>query len=342
MYTQMKIILPLKTVIELDRTTVFDDISFGLYLSTLRVLDVIVDGCRDVNELLIKTTSSLTELLLNNKRKTEDYKVSKVLEIAGEYLDTSLGEHASELSFYRRFAMLIDIIFTDIDITLSDGEIVAEATKMAQQQSAHYAISWFGRKFDLLLMVKGSKIVMACNEWKSHKTKDQYIHQQSKNFRSNCSILNEIFIKSNRRIDKLVAIDFLGAKGYMYCPSLKDNVSIANTISTLLMPTDITHMKSFKKTLTALFKRRDFMNNSIFTLKKFKAEQELSDVIRSSTSDSAVTLTPLLFFTPKNARVKEAAMMEDQEEYYKKKSTNFLKFLINIISVVLLYITEIH
>lgn len=73
-------------------------------------------------------------------------------------------------------------------------------------------------------------------------------------------------------------------------------------------------MESFKKTLAALFKWERFYEDTIFTLKKCMAEQELSDIVRSSTSDSAVPVTPLLFFTPKNARVKEAAMMEDQEE----------------------------
>jgi hypothetical protein len=47
---------------------------------------------------------------------------------------------------------------------------------------------------------------------------------------------------------------FIDTTGYMYCLTLKDNVYVANTISTLLLPTDITHLESFKKAVEVLFK----------------------------------------------------------------------------------------
>lgn len=125
-------------------------------------------------------------------------------------MDKPIDEQPSELTFYRRFAMLLDFVFSDLDMTLDDGEVVAEATKMAQQQSPHDATSCFGRKIDLLLRIKGLKVGLASNEWKTTKTKHMYIQQQSKNFRSNCSILNGLFIRSSGKINKLVAIDFIG------------------------------------------------------------------------------------------------------------------------------------
>ncbi|KAI9486865.1 MAG: hypothetical protein EXX96DRAFT_466650, partial [Benjaminiella poitrasii] len=160
----------------------------------------------------------------------------------------------SETTFYRRFVMLLDFVFSDLNMTLDDDEIVAEATKMAQQQSVHNVAGCCGRKIDLLFRTKSLKVDLASNEWKSTKTKHMYIQQQSKNFRSNCSILNGLFIRSSGKVNKLVAVDFIDTTGYMYCLELKDNVYVANTISTLLLPTNVTHLKSLKKTVKVLFK----------------------------------------------------------------------------------------
>jgi hypothetical protein len=73
--------------------------------------------------------------------------------------------------------MLLDFVFSDLGMTLDDGEIVAEATTMAQQQSVHNVTSCFGRKINLLLRIKGLKVSLASNERKSTKTKHMYIQQ---------------------------------------------------------------------------------------------------------------------------------------------------------------------
>ncbi|RCH80029.1 hypothetical protein CU098_003805, partial [Rhizopus stolonifer] len=257
-YTEMRHMLLTRQLSELEQNTIFDDITFGLDVPTLQLLDETVDKCHDLNTLLIRITTTMSELLIDNKRKSDSYKMLKVLDIV------------------------------DLDMTLNDGEIVAEATKIAQQQSMHNVTSCFSRKIDLLLRIKGLKVGLASNEWKSTQTKHMYIQQQSKNLRSNCSILNELFIRSNGKVNKLVAINFIGATGYMYCLTLKDNVYIANTISTLLLPTDITHLESFKKTVRVLFKWKDFLGETIYTLKKCMVDQQLSGVVRSSTPDSDI------------------------------------------------------
>lgn len=100
----------------------------------------------------------------------------------------------------------------------------------------------------------------------------------------------------------------------MYCLTLKVNVYVANTISTLLLPTDITHLESFKKTVGVLFKWKDFLRETVYTLKACMVDQQLSGVIRSSTPDSNIPATPSVFFTPKSNRIKEATFAEEQEE----------------------------
>ncbi|KAG1451944.1 hypothetical protein G6F56_007952 [Rhizopus delemar] len=296
-YTEMRHMLLTRQLSELEQNTIFDDITFGLDVPTLQLLDETVDKCHDLNTLLIRITTTMSELLIDNKRKSDSYKMLKVLDIVTEYMDKPINDQASELTFYRRFAMLLDFVFSDLDMTLNDGEIVAEATKIAQQQSMHNVTSCFSRKIDLLLRIKGLKVGLASNEWKSTQTKHMYIQQQSKNLRSNCSILNELFIRSNGKVNKLVAINF-----------------IANTISTLLLPTDITHLESFKKTVRVLFKWKDFLGETIYTLKKCMVDQQLSGVVRSSTPDSDIPVTPSVFFTLKSNRIKEVSFTERQEE----------------------------
>ncbi|KAG2233952.1 hypothetical protein INT48_009765 [Thamnidium elegans] len=202
---------------DLERNTIFDDIIFGLDVTTLQMFDEIVDKCHDLNTLLIRISTTKSKLLVDNKRQSDGYKMLKVLDIVAENMDKQTDAHISELTFYRRFAMLLDFVFSDLDMTLDDSETIAEATKMAQQQSVQNVTSCFGRKIDLLLRIKDLKVGLASNEWK--KTKHLYNQQQSKNFRINCSILNELFIRSSGK---------------------------RNTISTLL-PTDIAHLDSFKK-----------------------------------------------------------------------------------------------
>lgn len=89
---------------------------------------------------------------------------------------------------------------------------------------------------------------------------------------------------------------------------------VANTISTLLLPTDITHLESFKNTVEVLFKWKDLLGETIYTLKKCMVEQQLSGVVRPSTPDSNIPATPSVFFTPKSNRIKEATFTEEQEE----------------------------
>ncbi|CAO3625909.1 unnamed protein product [Mucor hiemalis] len=122
---------------------------------------------------------------------------------------------------------------------MDDGEIVAQATRMAQQQN---------------------------------------VHSQSKNLQSNCSILNELFIRSGGKINELVAMNFI---------------------------------------VEVLFKWKDFLCESIRTLKKSMMEQQLCSMVRSSTPAADIPATPPIFFTPKSNRIKESMLTEEdgvQEE----------------------------
>lgn len=54
---------------DLERNTIFDDITFGTDVPTLQLLDETVDKCHDLNTLLIRITTTMRGLLIDNKRK---------------------------------------------------------------------------------------------------------------------------------------------------------------------------------------------------------------------------------------------------------------------------------
>lgn len=80
-YVEMRLMLSTRQLNDLERNTTFDDITFGLDLPTLQLLDKTVDKCHDLNTLLIKITTTMSGLLIDNKRKSDSYKMLKVLDI---------------------------------------------------------------------------------------------------------------------------------------------------------------------------------------------------------------------------------------------------------------------
>lgn len=100
----------------------------------------------------------------------------------------------------------------------------------------------------------------------------------------------------------------------MYCLALKEDVFTANPITTLIFPTDISHLKPFRKTVEELFKWKDFLYETICTMKECLVEQRLSGVVRTSSTLTSITVPPSIFFTPKNNRVQSTVPMEEDGE----------------------------
>ncbi|CAO3588257.1 unnamed protein product [Absidia cylindrospora] len=132
--------------------------------STL-VLDLVSSTTLDT---LIDTSASLHDFRLNVKKEslkildswdinTDCNQMLTVLDIIGAYLNNKkLDEEASELTMYRRFAFILDFLFDDPEMKLTDGEIVSDATRMAMEQNNYEHAATFGRRIDLLMKVQGT------------------------------------------------------------------------------------------------------------------------------------------------------------------------------------------
>jgi hypothetical protein len=80
-YVEIRHMFLTRQLNDLERNTIFDDITFVLDLHTLQLLDKTVDKCHDLNTLLIRITTTMSGLLIDNKRKSDSYKMLKILDI---------------------------------------------------------------------------------------------------------------------------------------------------------------------------------------------------------------------------------------------------------------------
>lgn len=84
----------------------------------------------------------------------------------------------SELTLYRRFAAILELVFDCTDVVLVDGEHSCEATKnVAQLNKAIFNpmqnAPAYGKKIDLMLSYDGNtKIELSSNEWKRSKVQE--------------------------------------------------------------------------------------------------------------------------------------------------------------------------
>ncbi|ORZ13590.1 hypothetical protein BCR42DRAFT_66801 [Absidia repens] len=236
-------------------------------------------------------------------------------------------DEASELTFYWKFAKLLHIILKDLDINMADGETISSATKLAMEHNETLygcdATTSFGRKIHLLLKIDDpTTIELSSNEWKNKKTIRMALKQQSKNLRTNCTILNKLHVISDSKITKLMAMDFVGTTGYLYQLEFKNNVYIPSLLSSLILPTNINQMDQFKDTIKALFMLKNFLADMTSDVKRDLGKQqfkgEYNAMVRPPLSEQNnnknTSSSPTIFFTPKNCRIKEVPLVSLDED----------------------------
>ncbi|CAO3601275.1 unnamed protein product [Absidia cylindrospora] len=292
----------------------FDE--YGLDLSCITLLDDIVDHCSDDLDLLLgRIQREKVQLVDQKKRNTNCYQMLCVLDIVIEHFDKPLDEDASELSFYRRFATLLDHVFWNLDIKMQDGETASDAMEHNQNVYGYDATNTFGRKIDLLLKMETGMIELSSNEWKCRKTAHMVKRQRSKNLMSNCAILSKLYLESGAEVNQLMAMDFVGMNGYLYLLQFKNGLFVPSVLSKIFLPTDISHLGLFKESVKALFMWKEFLADVVKKLKKKilvkQLEKNLDDMVYgpSSHCTEQIPSPPLVFFTPKQNRVKKRKLI---------------------------------
>ncbi|KAI9483944.1 MAG: hypothetical protein EXX96DRAFT_594486 [Benjaminiella poitrasii] len=143
-------------------------------------------------------------------KSSDQYKMLDVLRCMIECID-QCSENNSELTCYRHFAKLLDCLSKDTNLLLLDGEPACIAVKKEMiaghslyPSSENNVLSTCGiRKIDAIIATQLKKD-------KNNASITITIKQQSKNLRSNLSILNQLERKFNLQNKSILALDFVG------------------------------------------------------------------------------------------------------------------------------------
>ncbi|KAG2202028.1 hypothetical protein INT47_006220 [Mucor saturninus] len=181
---------------------------------------------------------------------------------------------ASEMTWYRKMASILDIFFRNTDILLHDGETSCQATKDSRNinsrlcEDADNKNSFVGRKIDLLL--NSVSVDISSSEWKkanvSVATGEQ---QQAKNCRTNSAILHQLLDSHVKNINLpttfVVGMDLIGGCGYMLGIKSVDGAHIAYHLGDLVLPSSLACLQDFKDILDLLyaFKKYQLMLKAI-------------------------------------------------------------------------------
>ncbi|KAG1142698.1 hypothetical protein G6F37_007407 [Rhizopus arrhizus] len=264
---------------------------------------------------LLQIDTFKAKFLKTEVRTTEGYTMLKVVEYLLETLN-DWKQDDSEITIYRRIATIFDFMFRDTHVKLADGETACDRSKHERQYNdivfgaSSTDRELCGRKIDLLVRYdRDTKdLELSSNEFKKPSiTASNAITQQCKNLRVNGAILNHLH-GLNKKIDSLLAMDWIGSTGYIYCLVAHYGVYVAKFIDILTIPISVNGLLEFKNTLRLLFAYKDFTlrigiiaEHSLEERRKVDRFREVIDVAVASPSP---TLQHEFFFTSTMHRVK--------------------------------------
>ncbi|CAO3703935.1 unnamed protein product [Rhizopus stolonifer] len=254
----------------------------------------------------------LSQQLRLSKLRMKDSDTYKMLDILRYMIDSisQFTERDSELTAYRHFAKLLDCLFRGTDLMLLDGEpacIAAKEEIIANHSfypsTEDNALSTCSiRKIDAIIATEVNKerVELSTNEWKKRNVRSAIaFKQQSKNLRSNLSILNQLERKFNIQTKNILAIDFLGYEGYLYSLEKKEGVAVATLVEELVLPTKKPEIMNVLQTINALF----ILKNHVLKLAEEVGNQaprsRLRGIIRRKESITTLCQTPRVMFSPK-------------------------------------------
>ncbi|CEP09524.1 hypothetical protein [Parasitella parasitica] len=225
---------------------------------------------------------------------------------------TAEKSNESELTSYRKVAMILDLMLKNSSIDIVDGETTCKASKtVAKNHENIYGDTiplnrGFGRRIDLLLSSKN--IELSTNEWKRKKIAlEQLITQQTKNIRMNKAILSELHKLPVQERDAkhlyTMSMDWVGSKGYVFAIKKIADIYVAVYLKPLSMPDYLFQLPEFLETLDALYSwscHQIRLEEIILPAAITKERDELfSDINANNTDDENNEVgSPNVYLTP--------------------------------------------
>ncbi|KAI9493018.1 hypothetical protein BDB00DRAFT_872731 [Zychaea mexicana] len=216
-----------KTILTSSQMTSLIELSvsetFGFSDECIRVFDELI------SERTIFEPDSIIENIYKLQAKycwhknSDLYRMLCILQqVISQFDDWSEQTDESENTVFRRFAVLLDILFRYTKIKMRDGECVAQTTKdeiIVLQTIAGFVSSSneapYGSKVDLIATAcfDGKLHDLSSNEWKKDKAYNSIVlKQQAKNIRTNATILSRLLRMGCS--ESIIAIDWKGEHQY--------------------------------------------------------------------------------------------------------------------------------
>ncbi|RCH79635.1 hypothetical protein CU098_002060 [Rhizopus stolonifer] len=103
----------------------------GINEVTLGLMEEVI-AIKDVDEMLSFIYEKKSQMAKQKKRASEEFIMLNILERVVENFNLwGSSANNSELTFYRRFAELLDILFNGTDVKIADGETGSKSSKTA-------------------------------------------------------------------------------------------------------------------------------------------------------------------------------------------------------------------
>ncbi|KAI9339127.1 hypothetical protein BD770DRAFT_400374 [Pilaira anomala] len=258
-------------------------------------------------------------------KKSENYKLLRIVEevvhnFKSWKIEDDKHNNYAEMTYQRKFANILDILLEDEDITVYDGEKVSKDTQRTQILNENEDN---GRKIDLLTKTKYADVAIElCSiEFKLQDANDNISKkQQSKNIRTNISILNNIN-NINKQSSNILYMDWKGREGYLVQVFQFKDIMVSYFVKDLYIPKNIMELNDFRSTLQYLCFWRDsvvklsnetklaaYKENRKYIVSGISAPFRLIDSPPRSPAQRPL-ITP--FFTPTNKRTRKVMEQED-------------------------------
>ncbi|CDH53187.1 predicted protein [Lichtheimia corymbifera JMRC:FSU:9682] len=120
---------------------------------------------------------------------------------------------------------------------------------------------------------------------------------------------------SEQKIPGVLAMDWIGNIGYLYCLADQNGLYVAKSIDVLNIPTSVSGMTQFKNTLRLVFAYKHSILRTGLMTEHGLNERQYVDRLREVIDVSVVTPEPSthhdIFFTPTNSRVKKVEITRE-------------------------------
>ncbi|GAA5817580.1 hypothetical protein MFLAVUS_011128 [Mucor flavus] len=300
--------------LSLSKMKIIDSIDMGRYVGLSVQSEelferIIESGGKDVDTNPMMNIILAEQLYLNQSRleNSDQFKFLNILKCIFPLMIENtqvISKDDSEMSSYRHFAKILDYLFTGTDLKLLDGEPSCLSVK--EEMIANYALyptsvskehtfsMSSAKKIDAIVTtnIQKNRVELSTKEWKKSSVSSVVaVKQQSKNLRSNLSILNQLKSKYEIQTKNILAMDFVGYTGYMYNLVEKEGVYVPNLVTELILPTQKSEIKHVFRTINALFiLKNHFVNLSAEAngcLQSRALTNQLKGIIRTKTQSAS-------------------------------------------------------